>query len=213
MSITNYTGAVDYLNTLFDLVNQVFFESALSKPTITIQSTPRAYGHFTPRDDAWISTVEGETPEINIGAGTLDRPIASVVETLLHEMVHYFNYLNGIQDCSRNNSYHNKRFKVAAEEHGLVVSYSKGYGWAHTEPGPKLLAFLHTRPLAEIQIYRNERRPDKTTDSDHQETVVNHSSTRKYCCPGCGMSVRATKNVNVACIDCGKQLVLVPRRS
>ena len=43
--LTSYNRVAGYLNKLFDLLNQRFFESALSRPTITIQSTPRAYVH------------------------------------------------------------------------------------------------------------------------------------------------------------------------
>lgn len=35
------------------------------------------------------------------------------------------------------------------------------------------------------------------------------SSTRKYKCPCCGNSVRATKTVNVICGDCMKQMEVV----
>ena len=35
------------------------------------------------------------------------------------------------------------------------------------------------------------------------------SSSRKYVCPCCGMSIRATRAVNVACLDCDEQLLLV----
>lgn len=34
------------------------------------------------------------------------------------------------------------------------------------------------------------------------------SSTRKYICPCCGNSFRATKNINVLCIDCNEQFIL-----
>ena len=112
--LTTYNRAAGYLNKIFDLLNAEYFENALSSPTITIQSTPKAYGHFSLRDDTWISKT-GMSHEINIGAGTLARPIEEVTATLLHEMVHYHNYMNGIQDCSRGNTYHNKRFKAEAE--------------------------------------------------------------------------------------------------
>ena len=113
--LTTYNRVAGYLNKIFDLLNEEFFESALSRPTITIQSTPKAYGHFSLRDDTWISK-NGMSHEINIGAGTLSRPIENVCATLLHEMVHYYNHIHGIQDCSRGNTYHNKRFKTAAEQ-------------------------------------------------------------------------------------------------
>ena len=131
--LTSYNRVAGYLNKLFDLLNQRFFESALSRPTITIQSTPRAYGHFSMRDDTWVS-VTGSSNEINIGAGTLARPIENVCATLLHEMVHYYCHVNGIKDTSRGNTYHNKRFKGIAESHGLKVSHHEKYGWTITEP-------------------------------------------------------------------------------
>ena len=71
--LTSYNRVAGYLNKLFDLLNAHFFENALSRPTITIQSTPRAYGHFSMRDDTWVS-VTGSSNEINIGAGTLATP-------------------------------------------------------------------------------------------------------------------------------------------
>ncbi len=53
--LTSYNRAAGYLNKIFDLLNDAYFESALSRPTITIQSTPRAYGHFSLRGDTWLS--------------------------------------------------------------------------------------------------------------------------------------------------------------
>ena len=71
--LTSYNRVAGYLNKLFDLLNEEYFESSLSRPTITIQSTPKAYGHFSLRDDTWISK-NGKSHEINIGAGTIARP-------------------------------------------------------------------------------------------------------------------------------------------
>ena len=210
--LTSYNRVAGYLNKLFDLLNAEFFESALSRPTITIQSTPRAYGHFSLRDNTWVSAV-GDTHEINIGAGTLARPIEQVAATLLHEMVHYFNYENGVQDCSRGNTYHNKRFKVAAEAHGLTVTHSDKYGWSHTAPSEALLDFILENGLTDILINRNEYGGFQVTGiGTHSGTVTTGprrpSSTRKYICPCCGNSVRATKTVNIACLDCDVQMVV-----
>ena len=38
--LTSYNRAAGYLNKIFDLLNEEYFESTLSRPTITIQSTP-----------------------------------------------------------------------------------------------------------------------------------------------------------------------------
>ena len=210
--LTSYNRAAGYLNKIFDLLNEEFFENTLSRPTITIQSTPKAYGHFSLREDTWVSKLGG-THEINIGAGTLSRPIEDIVATLLHEMVHYYNYINGIQDCSRGNTYHNKRFKAAAEARGLIVDYSERYGWSHTSPADELLDFVLEYGLTDILISRNEFTGFQITGTGaHSGTGITPprktSSTRKYICPCCGNSVRATKLVNIACLDCEKQMLV-----
>ncbi len=211
--LTSYNRAAGYLNKVFDLLNAAFFENALSRPTITIQSTPRAYGHFSLQEDAWVSKLGG-THEINIGAGTLARPIEDVAATLLHEMVHYYNYVNGVQDCSRGNTYHNRKFKEAAEARGLKVTHSDKYGWSQTEPDDALLDFILDNGLTDILINRNEfcgfQMTGTGTHSGTSEigiAVPKKSSSRKYVCPCCGMSIRATKEVNIGCLDCGEKMI------
>lgn len=210
--LTSYNRVAGYLNKVYDLLNAEFFEGALSRPTITIQSSPKAYGHFSLREDTWISK-NGVSHEINIGAGTLARPIEEVVATLLHEMVHYHNYQNSVQDCSRGNTYHNRRFRDAAEERGLIVQHHERYGWSMTSPGNRILEFVLENDLSDILINRNEFAGFQITGTGiHSGTYTpllpKKSSTRKYVCPCCGNSVRATKMVNIACMDCKKQMVL-----
>ena len=212
--LTSYNRVAGYLNKVFDLLNAEFFESELSRPTITIQSTRKAYGHFSLREDTWVSKLGG-THEINIGAGTLSRPIEEVAATLLHEMVHYHNYLHGVQDCSRGNTYHNRKFKAAAEERGLIVTHSDKYGWSHTSPSDRLLEFILDNDLTDILINRNEFGGFRITGTGthsgatYGSEAPRKSSSRKYVCPCCGMRVRATKVVNIACMDCDEQLLLV----
>lgn len=202
--LNNYDSVAAYLIEIFDLLNKEYFESALSKPTITIQSTPKAYGHFSLQDDTWVSTL-GKTHEINIGAGTLARPIEKVVATMVHEMCHYYNYMHGIKDCSRGNTYHNKKFKKCAEEHGLIVERTQSKGWNRTSPSGKLIEFVKEKSLTDILLYRNEgwRDPGNATPgTDSEKPRTKRSSTRKYICPQCGNSVRATKEINLLCGDC-----------
>ena len=202
--LTSYNRAAGYLNKIFDLLNAEFFESSLSRPTITIQSTPKAYGHFSLKEDTWVSKM-GASHEINIGAGTLARPIEETCATLLHEMVHYWNYVMGVQDCSRGNTYHNHRFKEAAESRGLVVNRSEKCGWAHTAPGDALLTFVLENGLTDILINRNEftgfHIPGTGTNNGGGAPTITPPKTsrsRKYICPCCGMSVRATRIVHIA---------------
>lgn len=204
--LTTYNRVAGYLNKVFDMLNTEFFENALSRPTITIQSTPRAYGHFSLREDTWLSKL-GATHELNLGAGTLARPIENVAATLLHEMVHLYCYENGVKDTSRGFTYHNKRFKAAAESHGLIVDHHDKYGWSITHPSDALLDFVLETGLTDILIFRNEYNGISisgtgTHSSSGTPILPKKSSSRKYICPCCRNSVRATKVVNIACLDC-----------
>ena len=120
-----------------------------------------------------------------------------------------------IQDCSRGNTYHNRRFKEAAEAHGLIVDHHDRYGWSHTSPSDALLEFVLKYELTDILLNRNEFSGFQITGTgthsgaDFGTMAPRKSSTRKYVCPCCGMIVRATRNVNVACLDCDEQLLLV----
>ena len=203
--LTTYNRVAGYLNKVFDMLNTEFFENALSRPTITIQSTPRAYGHFSLREDTWLSKL-GATHELNLGAGTLARPIENVTATLLHEMVHLYCYENDIKDTSRGFTYHNKRFKTAAESHGLIVAHHEKYGWSITSPSDALLDFVLETGLTDILIFRNEYNgisiSGTGTHSSGTPILPKKSSSRKYVCPCCKNSVRATKLVNIGCLDC-----------
>ena len=119
-----------YLEKIFRALNVKYFNGELEEPIITIQSTPRAYGHVTVAK-AW---QRGDTTrhELNIGAGTLARPIENVVATTLHECVHLWDIQNGIQDCSRGGAYHNKKFKEAAEARAAIAEVEQAAltaGW------------------------------------------------------------------------------------
>ena len=176
--LTSYNRVAGYLNKIFDLLNAEFFESELSRPTITIQSTPRSYGYFSLRNDTWLSK-NGPSHEINIGAGTLSRPIEEVTATLLHEMVHYHNFVNGIQDCSRGNTYHNRRFRDAAEARGLIITHSEKYGWSHTAPGDELLEVILKHDLTDILLNRNEYSGFQMPDKLDKDTPLKVSVTVK----------------------------------
>ena len=203
--------AAGQLEKMFRELNKHYFAGKLPEPIISLKKTPSAYGHIT-CSKVWQAGGENKY-EINISSATLDRPIEETASTLLHEMVHYYNYEMGVQDCSRGNTYHNRRFKEAAEAHGLCVEHSDKYGWSHTSPSEALLDFIIENGLTDILINRNEFYGFRVTGTGtHSGTGTTPpprtSSTRKYICPCCGNSVRATKIVNIACLDCAEQMIL-----
>lgn len=196
------SNEVKFLEDAFDVLNEKYFESALSKCAITIQSSPIAHGHFTPWE-AW-TDAERSYNEINLGAESLQRPVTAIIATLIHEMVHYYCYNNDIKDTSRGGTYHNKRFKEEAEKRGLIIEYEDRIGYSKTTPAEELKKFVCEMQWEEkIKLYR------RYGGISEQTTSKSKSSTRKYQCPCCDMSVRATKEVRVLCMNCNEQLELV----
>lgn len=204
-----------YLEKMFRALNQDFFGGELEEPIITIQSTPRAYGHVTVAK-TW-RRKEDWRHELNIGAETLERPIEDVAATMLHEMVHLYNLAHGVKDCSRGGVYHNKKFKEEAEQRGLNVEHHEKYGWTLTSPSEELLDYILTQGWANIEMNRGLGwcPPPSTGGKSGAGSGTGaqrpkaKSSTRKYVCPCCGQSVRATKTVNIICGDCNERMETV----
>lgn len=207
--ITNIQRATNYLAKIFKYINEEYFNNELETPTITIQTSVGAYGHIT-TSKVW-SNDNVTSYELNIGAETINRPIENVVATLMHESVHLYCLMNDIKDTSNRGIYHNKTFKKLAEEMcGLQIDKHEKYGWTITTPTEETIDFCIRYSLEDIQIHRQgamftvgTATPTRTTT-----TTPRTSSTRKYICPCCGNSFRATKIINVMCMDCNEQFVL-----
>lgn len=191
---------LESLENAFDMLNRALFDSALSKSVITIAPTPSAYGHFTPWK-SWEADDGSKFCEINLGAETLNRPAIETMATLVHEMVHQWCYEHDLKDTSRGNTYHNKVFKIEAEKRGLTITCDNRFGWSVTEPGDKLLVMERQGAFkkAETELHRLGSAWSKATGKTK-------SSTRKYVCPKCALSVRATKEVNIVCGECQEQM-------
>ncbi len=204
----------------FGVLNEVYFDSALPPVVITIMSSPRTYGHFT-AGRVW-KAEENHYNEINISAEHLDRTIEETMATLMHEMVHYYCQLNNIDDTSKDGRYHNKNFKREAEARGLIISYCKYIGYSVTEPSEGFIEVIQShgveKPLdinrdGEMIITGTGNGSDGNNGSGGNNvtggnnTGKKKTSTRKYQCPCCGNSFRATKDLNVLCMDCNVQFV------
>lgn len=201
---TKMSRAVSQLEHIYNKMNIDFFGGSLPVPIITVQSSPRTYGHFT-TSKVW-KRKEDNTYELNISAEVLNIQIEETLDTMLHEMVHLYCKENGIQDVSRGGKYHNKKFKEEAERVGLECYHTEKYGW-NTKAGDKMIQYALDNDWSEILIARETKGGYTTTTTTTTTTtpttgVKQPSSTRKYICPNCGQSIRATKDVNVICGDC-----------
>lgn len=201
-----------YLEKIFRVLNTAYFDGEIEEPIITIQSTPRAYGHVTVAK-AWRKANGDTRHELNLGAGTLDRPIENVVATVLHEMVHLYNLQIGVQDCSRGGTYHNKKFRDAAVARDLDISYDSRIGWSITEPTEALIDFIIAQGWDDIHMGRQEGitlTPGRPGTGSGAPTTMppRTSSSRKLVCPCCHQSVRATKSgLNIICGDCNQKML------
>lgn len=136
MSSNNITGVVtDHLVTAFEFFNNELGAN-LATPVFTLipnRGRQSYYGWYWA--NRW-KDGKKTLPEINITADTLKRSVEDICETLIHEMAHYKNNVNKIEDCNAN-QYHNKHFKKQAEAFGLTVERMRNKGYALTKLGEK----------------------------------------------------------------------------
>lgn len=203
MQNSSLKPVIEKLENLFSSLNNRFYNGELQKPVITVSPdiTKGAYGWCTSWKAWKIAKAEGEEIkedegyfEINICAEYLSRPFEQVAETLLHEMVHLYNLQIGVQDTSRSGTYHNKKFKEAAEQHGLIAEPSGKYGYSSTKLNDEAEQFIASYSEKKFELFRKPIPKIKGKSSKQ--------SSRKYVCPGCGCIIRATKEVHVICADC-----------
>lgn len=194
-----YIETVNYLAKLYDYCNAKLFNDELIRPVITVQRDERnkTYGWWSVKK-VWRENDKDEGEhELNITAQQLNRPISQIAATMIHEMCHQYASVHNMQDTSRAGNYHNKLYKKIAESHGLTVECVATIGWSHTELTDETAALIaeFANHTPDGVIYRLPVMKGQ---------CVKASSTRKYVCPVCGNSVRATKKVRIMCVDCNE---------
>lgn len=190
MSILAAVGALE--EAFHELIPIFPNEEKFGYPVITIQTMGRkrnTLGWFC--SDKWTDTWEGRMKaEINICAECLDRPILEVLHTLTHEMVHYSNNLDKINDCS-SNQYHNARFAERCRAVGLIPE--KGYrGWSTTTISPDLMERLRSIEIDEevFTLFRGKPEREKLP-----------TKLKKWRC-SC-TNVRVAVDLDATCNRCG----------
>ncbi|HEO2443878.1 SprT-like domain-containing protein [Bacillus subtilis] len=216
--MTNIKVATDELHNAFNRLNETFFNGELPAPAITIQTSGKrkAMGWCTTKE-VW-GDREGKIKlyEINIAAEFLDLDFFETMDTLMHEMVHLYNIIHDVRDCSRGGTYHNKKFKAEAEKRGFYFENDKPdkrYGWYN----PKLKEETKEKILTlEIDkkafvIARRGEELHRSAEGEESEAAQQEEQERKksyrWVCPGCGLIVRSSKpDISIQCMSCEKQL-------
>lgn len=183
------------LESIFDKLNAIYFESKLCRPVITVQTTPKAYGHCSTKR-VWKSETESQY-EINLGAEFINRPKDQTCATLLHEMVHLFCIENVIADTCQRGRYHNKTFKAECEARDLAVDYDRTNGYAYTAPTDTFRSKLTAagvdleRPFAKLARIMPKAK-----------ATAARAKARKYICPVCGQEVKSAAELSLICGIC-----------
>lgn len=206
--------ALEELYRIFSILNHDKFNDILPEPVITIQKTKGlALGHFT-LDKVWRNkqnveenditmSNEDETAyyEINIDPRWFcNRSAVEIVETLLHEMCHYYNKLSDIKDC--NGNIHNKKFKSLAESVGLIVEKGKSVGYGYTSLSDELKEYI-----------KEIIKPNEQSFEYFRDSVIKGGTNKpktkklfKYTCPDCGQIVKGKKDIIVKCGLCNVEM-------
>ncbi|KFM93058.1 SprT-like domain-containing protein [Paenibacillus macerans] len=227
--MVNIEAATEELHRAFRCLNEAFFDGELSEPAITIQTGgKRSTMGWCSRSPIWLDS-EGKIQlyEINIAAEYLNNDFYETMDTMLHEMVHLYNKIRGVQDVSRGGQYHNKRFRDECLRRGFYYPSNepdKKLGWSFAkitdETKAKIDQFKINRDVfviarntfgTVVSVPAAEGGPSESGEvAGKGETQRKKSHIRKYVCPGCGNSVRASKVVNIRCDDCDEKMVEVP---
>jgi hypothetical protein len=168
-------------------------------PIITIQSKGRKSALGWHCKDKWQNGESGELAEINFSAEHLGRSVEEIAETMLHEMAHHANSLDGISDCTIW-QYHNQHFKRRCEEIGLVCQKHPTRGWATTSLSDALKS-----KAAALKINADAVTLFRTTpQASKAETKM-----KKWRC-SC-TTVRAAVPIDAICQKCGLEFTFQSR--
>lgn len=183
---------VSKLERLFDMLNGLYFEGKLPRAIITVQSTPKAYGHCSTKK-VWKNGADGEDDgqyEINIGAEFLNRPSEYTAATMLHEMVHLYCRENDLAETCQNGRYHNKFFKQECEVRDLIIEYDRTNGYSTSIPSEAFAENLRANGYAlKVPFARHTLKKEKKN--------AERNKAHKYICPICGQKVRTTQELSL----------------
>lgn len=174
-------------------------------------------GHFAPL--RWRARKkEGEhIHEVVVVAEHLDRSAEEIVATLIHEAAHAMNFHAGIFDCSAS-QYHNKRFKEAAQELGLIVEKTFHYGFAYTalSASSAVLYRSEIQDLEKALVHRRRpvsSRPDPSDDNEDDNPRPGSRSRKATCV--CSppfiirVSLKTLRDTTIRCESCGEPFRVV----
>ena len=202
---------IGFLEQAYEVLNKHYYDNTLPRVVINTAKARGCYGYFT-TSKVWRDLNDcyfeiSITPDYGLA-----RDIYSVIATLQHECLHCYCATRNppLHEVSRNGRYHNKIFRDLAVERDLIIGYDPKIGYSITSPSQNLIDFIDSQGWGNIDLSR-------TADNDIALPIGTNGRTskpthiRKYQCHNCGISVRASKEVRIACCDCDTVMELVEK--
>ena len=116
---------VGYLEERFDTFNELCFEGALPRIPIKLSGGQSFIGRLTYRPVRdWRGRVVRKEDFVLRISTRFDLPEAEIEDTLIHEMIHYWIALQGLQDSSTHGKLFRAKMKEINERHGRNLSIS-----------------------------------------------------------------------------------------
>jgi hypothetical protein len=189
--VNSIKPAISELERVYQELTPLFHRD-MPLPVITVQSKGRKNALGWHWKDKWQNGQPDKLSEINLSAEYLARPAEEIAETLLHEMVHHVNALDGIRDCSIN-QYHNAYFKAGCDKIGMECEKSGRRGWAKTSLSPQLLETVEALHIDKdaFALFRTAKEVKKAVKQPAMWTC------------GC-TNVQSRGDVEAVCQKCGK---------
>ncbi|WP_339022305.1 SprT-like domain-containing protein [Spiroplasma endosymbiont of Crioceris asparagi] len=176
-------------------LNKLFFNSELSDVKITIERAlnrkRRKLGSFD-MSNKWSDNLK----HITIYTAALNANYYKIIEILLHEMCHQYNFENNLID-TENNGRHNKRFKKIGEKVLLqfLEPYPKYMGYAFTTYSDQLKFVIDNKLDFNKNVF-------KIVHKDSEPSIEGYSKRKTYKCK-CGTRIsNSNLELKIMCLEC-----------
>lgn len=191
---------------MYDYFNAVLFLGSLSPVLLNFSRAGRAYGFFAP--ERWESA-DARTHEISLNPHhLLTRPAIETTSTLVHEMVHLWQWEQG--KTSRR-GYHNQEWAEKMQAVGLMPSDTglpggrlTGQRMTHyiIDSGPFSLAFAE---MPSEHLLPWQALPDPQTAAGGAKKGAMSRNKAVYSCPNGHGKVWGKPELDIRCGICGRR--------
>lgn len=197
----NIDEIITELTYLHVQLNEILFSSKLQPTKIAIETSKHrriaAWAYFEP-SSGW----DSKMPQITFLTSRWKGDYIEIISTLVHEMCHQYNYENKIKDVEISNGRHNKNFKKAAIELGLLIVKNSGstQGLNQTTASQELIYIVETK----LDFNR------KALSIIHSDSLFNDKTKQfnyKYEC-SCGKTLTIRKKMDINCNNCNTKFLL-----